>query len=190
MPNKHVFIVHGWEATPESDWFPWLRRELEKREFAVSVPAMPDTMSPKREAWVSHLAKTVGVFDENCYFVGHSLGCITILRYLETLQEDQVIGGAVLVGGFGTDLEYPDYKGEISSFFSTPLDWGKIKKHCPQFVAIHSDDDPWVPIKHSQIFREKLGAKAIVVPEMKHLNAEAGLTELPLVLDELLKISG
>lgn len=131
MANKRIFIVHGWEATPESDWFPWLRRELEKRGFTVLVPAMPDPIHPKKEAWVPQLEKTAGIPDRNCYFVGHSLGCITILRYLETLQKSQVAGGAVLVGGFGTDLEYADYKGEVSSFFSTPLDWGKIKKHCP-----------------------------------------------------------
>jgi predicted alpha/beta hydrolase family esterase len=28
---KRVIIIHGWEASPESNWFPWLKNELEKK---------------------------------------------------------------------------------------------------------------------------------------------------------------
>ncbi len=44
---KRVIIVHGWEASPEGGWRPWLRKELEDRGFEVHVPAMPDTNNPK-----------------------------------------------------------------------------------------------------------------------------------------------
>lgn len=102
---------------------------------------MPDTANPTMDKWVTHLKKIVGNPDGDCYFVGHSLGCITILRFLETLGEDQKVGGVVLVAGFGHDLDFKGYKSELSSFFQTPINWKKIKKHCNKFVAIHSDDD-------------------------------------------------
>ncbi|MBI2580107.1 MAG: alpha/beta hydrolase, partial [Candidatus Aenigmarchaeota archaeon] len=76
---KRAFLVHGWQGSPESGWKPWLRKELKKNGFSVSVPEMPDTAHPRMNAWVPHLAKTVGTPDKNCYFVGHSLGCIAIL---------------------------------------------------------------------------------------------------------------
>ena len=187
--RKRAFLIHGWEGYPEEGWHPWLKQELEKKGFDVYVPVMPDIASPTMSKWVPSLAKVVGKADENCYFVGHSLGCVTILRYLETLKEGQKIGGVVLVAGFGHDLEYADYKGELSSFFRTPVEWEKIKRHCKKFVAVHSDDDPWIPLKHSILFRDKLGDKVIIEHNMKHFSGDDGIMELPVVLDELLKMA-
>jgi predicted alpha/beta hydrolase family esterase len=186
---KRVFIIHGWEGYPEGSWRSWLRNELRKRGFKVSVPAMPDTANPTMEKWVPYLSKIVEKPDGNCYFVGHSLGCITILRYLETLGEGQEVGGVVLVAGFGHNLEFEGYKGELSSFFQTSINWRKIKKHCNKFVAIHSDDDPYVPIKHNTLFKEKLGAKSIIMHNMKHFSESNGIMELPIALESLLKIA-
>ncbi|MBU0666612.1 MAG: alpha/beta hydrolase [Nanoarchaeota archaeon] len=89
--TKRVFMVHGWEGYPENHWFPWLKKELETKGFEVFVPAMPDTDHPKMGAWLEHLTKITRAPDKDCYFIGHSLGCITILRYLETLQENQKV---------------------------------------------------------------------------------------------------
>ncbi|MBI3093032.1 MAG: alpha/beta hydrolase [Candidatus Levybacteria bacterium] len=187
--KKRAFLIHGWEGYPEEGWRPWLKQELEEKGFTVVVPSMPDTENPKIKVWVSHLAKIVGTPNKTDYFVGHSLGCITILRYFETLKDNQKVGGSVLVAGFAHDLEYDGYKGELSSFFQTAVNWEKIKKHCNKFIAIHSDDDPWVPVKHSKIYKEKLGAKAIVMHKMKHFSGDDGITQLPIVLDSVLKLS-
>jgi len=186
---KKAFIIHGWEGNPQGSWRPWLKKKLEEKDFQVAVPQMPDTINPTMEKWLPHLAKTVGIPDENCYFVGHSLGCITILRYLEALGENQIIGGVVLVAGFGHDLDFKGYKGELASFFKTPINWEKIKKHCNKFVAIHSDDDPYVPIKHNTLFKEKLGAESIITHNMKHFSGDDGIMELPIALDCVLKLA-
>lgn len=162
-----------------------MRRELERRGFRVFVPAMPNTMHPKMDSWVNHLAKTVGKPDKDCYFVGHSLGAITILRYLETLKPGQRVGGAILIAGFDDNLGYE----ELNSFFASPVEWDKIKSRSKKFVAIHSDDDPYVPLKHSITFKEKLGAESIVMHNMKHFSGDEGFTELPIALDVLLKIT-
>lgn len=44
---KRVFIIHGWEGYPEEGWFPWLKKELEEKSFAVQVLVMPDTDKPQ-----------------------------------------------------------------------------------------------------------------------------------------------
>ena len=183
---KRAFLIHGWEGHPEEGWRPWLRSELEKRGFTVSVPAMPDTENPKMDAWVNHLSKTVGAPDRDCYLIGHSLGCIAILRYLETLKEGQSVGGAVLVAGFSDNLGFK----ELGTFFTEPIDWDRIKPRCGRFVAIHSDNDPYVPLKHGGIFREKLGADVILEHDMKHFSGDEGITGLPIALESVLKISG
>lgn len=185
--NKRAVLVHGWGGYPKEGWLPWFKKKLEENGFEVFVPAMPDTTAPTAEKWVPYLARVVGEPDENCFFVGHSLGCITILRYLETLEENQKVGGVVLVAGFGTDLDYDGYKGELNSFFSKPVNWQEIKSYCQKFVAIHSDDDPWVPIKHSALFKEKLGAKIIIEHNMKHFSGEDNIFELSSALASVLE---
>ena len=187
--NKRAIFIHGWEGYPEEGWRPWLKKELEKRGFEVINPAMPDTIKPLEDKWVSHLAKIIGVPGRQTYLVGHSLGGITILRYLEALKEAQKIGGAILVASFGGDLEYEGYKGELKSFFQTSVNWEKVKKHCSKFVAIHSTDDPWVSSKNLKLFEEKLGAKTIMMDKMKHFSGDDGIAKLPIVLKELLEIS-
>lgn len=76
--NKRVFIVHGWDGNPESNWFPWLKKELENKGFEVFVPQLPDPNNPRIYNWIPKLAKTVGKASEQTYFVGHSMGCQTI----------------------------------------------------------------------------------------------------------------
>lgn len=183
--GKRAFLIHGWEGRPSIGWIPWLKNELEKRGFVVFAPAMPDTNHPKMDAWVNHLAKIVGTPDEDCYFVGHSLGCITILRYLEKLKEAGKIGGAILVAGFSDDLGIQ----ELKNFFTKPIEWKKIRSNCKNFAAVHSDNDKWVPLKHGETFRKMLRTEVVVQHGMKHYGGDDGVTELPVTLSLLLKFS-
>jgi predicted alpha/beta hydrolase family esterase len=183
--KQRVFSIHGWEGTPNEGWRPWLANELDKEGFKSIVPTMPDTDHPNKEAWVSHLSKQVGAPTQNDYFVGHSAGCITILRYLEELAEDEKVGGVVLVAGFTDNLGYK----ELESFFQTQLNWDKIKSHCPKFVAIMSDNDPFVPLRHGAVFKEKLAAKVIVEHDKKHYSGKDGINTLLSAKEAVLSIS-
>ncbi len=182
---KRVFLIHGWEGYPEEGWRPWLKKKLAAKGFQVFVPAMPDAAHPKMNAWVSHLAKIVGDPDIECYFVGHSLGCITILRYIETLSGREKVGGAVLVAGFTSDLGYE----ELHSFFMKPIDWKKLKSRCSKFTAIHSDDDPYVSLHYADFFKEKLNAKVVIEHAKKHFSGGDGIMELQSAYNAVIKIS-
>ena len=182
--KKRVFIVHCWEGNPDYAWYPWLKKQLEERGFEVFVPTMPETNTPTFEKWLSHLVKVVGEPQETDIFVGHSLGCITILRLLEGLKEGEKVEGIIFVAGFADNLGYQ----EIDSFFTTPINFEEIKPRCGKFVAIHSDNDPHVPLKQGDIFKEKLGAKLIKMHKMKHFSGADGTTDLPIVLKELLNL--
>lgn len=187
---RKVYIIHGWEGYPEAGWFPWLRSKLIEQGFEVFIPAMPDSTKPTLEKWLSFIKDTVKTPDKNTFFVAHSLGCITILRYIEFLPANKLIGGAVLVAGFGHDLEYKGYKGELSSFFKTELDWKKVRVQGGKFVSISSDNDPWVPLKHNALFVKKLGAESLVMHNMLHFSGDEGFSELPEAQDAILRITG
>lgn len=182
---KKVIMVHGWEGGPSHDWFPDTKKELKTRGYEVVVPEMPETNLPKLNKWLPKLRETIGKPSKNLYLIGHSAGCVTILRYLESLEGNKKIGGAVFVAGFTDDLGYK----ELKNFFETPIDFEKIKTHCPKFIAIHSDNDPDVSLKHGDIFKEKLNAKLIVKHNMGHFSQDDGCTRLPDVSESLLEIS-
>jgi len=186
---EKVFIIHCWEGYPNYCWYPKTKKELEAKGYAVIVPEMPDTDSPKLSGWLSKIAEIIDRPDKNTYLIGHSLGCITILRYLESLRSDEKIGGVVLVAGFTDSLGFE----EIKTFFEALIDFKKIKKHCSNFVAIHSDNDPYVDLKYSGIFKKKLGAKVIIKHNAKHfsgeIEGEKSCTELPDVIDSILDLS-
>ncbi|MFA5872249.1 MAG: alpha/beta hydrolase [Parcubacteria group bacterium] len=187
---KRAIIVHCWEGYPEYCWYPWVKSELEKRGFQVEVPAFPETDSPEMEKWVPHLAQAIGESDEDLYLTGHSIGCAAIMRYLENLPEGKKIGGAVFVAGYTDNLGYE----EIKSFFETPFDFGKIKSMSKNgFIAIHSDNDPYVDLKHADIFKDKLGAEVIIKHDAGHFSGsienEKACLELPDVVESIEKLT-
>ncbi|MDD5489477.1 MAG: alpha/beta fold hydrolase [Candidatus Moranbacteria bacterium] len=186
MSVKRVFIIHGWEGTPDSNWFPWLKAELEKKRFEVAIPQMPNADFPKMSEWILHMRKNIGKPDENTYLIGHSLGAAAILRYLESLPAGEKIGGAILVAGVAKSIGIE----ELENFFAKSFDYEKIKNTAKKIIAVNSDNDPYVPLAHGETLRDKLGAKLIIVPKGEHLNAGNGLFEFPLVYSEILKMAG
>ncbi len=187
--KKRVFIVHGWGGYPEEGWFPWLKAELESRGFEVYVPQLPETDTPKINNWVPALAAVIGIPDENIYFVGHSMGCQTIARYLETVPESVKVGGAIFVAGFfkSLTLEKDSEKEIADAWLKTPIDLIKIKSRLPKSVAIFSDNDPWVPLDNENDFRDKLDSKIITEHNKGHFSGSDGTKELPIILEKLLQ---
>lgn len=184
---NRAIIIHGYHGRPETNWKPWLRDELVARGWRVEIPAMPNTDYPVADEWQAALAETVGEPGANVYLVGHSLGCVTILRYLETLGENQKIGGAVFVAGFtGTFEKY--IEGNHDTFFDHELNWDVIRQRCDAFVAIHSDDDPNVEFAQLDLFRRFVGAKIVPVHGMGHFGSPDGVFEVPVVRDEVVRL--
>ena len=186
---KRVVIVHCWGGYPEYCWYPWVKKELESKGFDVQVPELPETDAPNLAKWLPVLKEVVGTPNEDTFLVGHSIGCATILCYLESLKEGEKVSGVVLVAGYTDDLGFE----ELKNFFTTPVPLEQIKPKANKFVAIHSDDDPYVPLKHGDIFKEKLDAELIVKHRMKHFSGpvdkEDSCVELPDVVEGVVEMA-
>jgi len=191
--RKKVFIIHGWDGYPGEGWFPWLKRELETNGFEVSVPQMPQASEPRINSWIPELQKIINHPDEQTYFVGHSMGCQAIARYLESLPDNIKIGGVIFVAGFFkrlTNLEDDDIVHSVyKEWLETPIDLKKIKRHINKSVAIFSDNDPFVPMDNREEFENLLCSKIIIEHNKGHFSGSDGAAELPIVLKEILDIS-
>ena len=51
----NAFIIHGAGANPESNWFPWLKEQLEGLGVNVCVPEFPIGKQQTLQNWMSKL---------------------------------------------------------------------------------------------------------------------------------------
>lgn len=182
--KQRVVIIHRWTSSPQGDWLPWLKGELEAKGYDVLVPAMPHTDTPTIDEWIEKLTHTVGEPDENTHFVGHSIGPQTIMRYLA--QSRAKVGKLVFIAGWFTlfDLEDEEDNAIARPWITRPIDFAAVKKAAASITVFLSDDDYFVPLEENKkIFEEKLDAKVIVRHGRKHFADEDGITELPEVLE-------
>lgn len=185
--TKRIIIIHGWEGGPDKDWMPWANNKLTELGYQVIIPEMPDTNHPKIEPWVKKVAETVGKPDENTILIGHSIGCQTILRYLQTLPEGQKFDKVIFIAGWVslTPLSLRTLKDRVivKPWYDTPVDFKRAKTHANSFIAVFSDNDPNVPFgENSKTYKEKIGAKIILQKGMGHFSEDAGVTKLPVLL--------
>ena len=152
---------------------------------------MPETETPKLELWVPHLASVVGTPTAETFLVGHSMGCQTILRYIESLPAKVQVGGALLVAGFML-LAGLSPKQELvwNPWARVPIDLARVREDVRAVAAIFSDDDPFVPLDNVEVFRRELGATTVTLHAHKHFSEEDGVNELPEALDAVLKMAG
>ncbi len=95
--SKRVIIIHGWSGNPNKDWIPWATAEIKNKGYKVTAPLMPDTDNPQIALWVGKLKEIVGEPKKDDTLIGHSVGCQTILRFLEELSERQKIDKVIMV---------------------------------------------------------------------------------------------
>ena len=182
--NK-IYLIHCWEGTKEDGWYPWLDKKIRNVNNKVFRFNMPDTNKPKIEKRVSELDKQVDDLDENTYFVGHSIGCQTIMRYLES-KNVKKIGGILFVAPWLELL--PEAVSDKESYdiampwLETPIDFKKIKSITDNITCIFSDNDYFVPLNQERKFKELLGAKTIIVKDKGHISADDGVYELDDIL--------
>jgi uncharacterized protein len=180
-----VFIIHGTKGSPQSNWFPWLKRELEGMECTVHALAFPTPEGQHLDAWMELLFKHEREMNRQTIFVAHSLGPAFVLNVLENL--DRQIKAAFFVAGFTGMLGIPEFDRLNRSFAEKSFDWTKIKNACEHFVVINSDNDPYVPLEKGKALAAHLGVPLITVKNAGHLNQEAGFTKFPLLLELIRK---
>ena len=137
---KRVYLIHGWGGSSNDDWFPWLKKELENRKIDVKVFDMPETDNPKIEQWVKYLEYKIDDIDENTYFIGHSIGCQTIMRYLEKLHRHKKIAGCIFVAPWFDLINLnPDELSIAHPWINDKIDFSRVLDHCTNFLSIFSN---------------------------------------------------
>ena len=177
-----VCIVHGCKGHPDKNWYPWLKKELEKLGCRVIVPAFPTPKNQTLQTWLAVLS-SYDLPDDTIY-VGNSLGVAFILHVLE----ERKALAAFFVAGFIGDIDYA-YNSTMTSFTQKPFLWNKIKKNCRLFQVIISDDDPFVTVEKGDEIAHNLGVSIDLVQGAGHFNTRLpGWDKFPLLLQKIRQI--
>lgn len=187
MPD--AVLAHCWTGAPEQAWYPSFRDELMAGGWNVRVPPLPNTDLPTPAEWLGAFSDAVGVPNADTLLVGHSLGCATVLRYLESLPDDVRLGGIVLVAAFSRPLGVP----AIDAFHAGGFDWPRLQARPEPKRVILGGEDPY--LKHRLgdecvHFARQFGADVILLAGAGHFSPASGCVRLPdvaLACKQLLK---
>ncbi|MFH1585193.1 MAG: alpha/beta hydrolase [archaeon] len=156
---------------------------------------MPNPDEPEIDAWVGKLKEIVNNPNKETYFIGHSVVCQWVLRYLETLDSKVKIGGVIFIAPWmKLDEKTIEEEGEevvemARPWVETPIDWDKVKSHEGKFVCPLSDNNPYVPLSNKELFEERLGAKIIIEHGKGHYDSDSSIESNETVVRELDRLS-
>ena len=168
-----IILIHGFKATSQSHFFPWLRNELHARGHEVIVPDLPNPEEPDPEVWTKFLVDEMSALDEDTIIVGHSLCGAAALRFLEGAEARATPKALILIA---TPWMIRDEK--FRGFFLSELDFDVLMWKASRFVVMHAKDDPTIPFDHALKYQKVLHANLIEVPGAGHFRG----TEYPAVL--------
>lgn len=187
---KKVYLIHCWSDTIKDGWYLWLKSQLENSNVLVNLMNIPDSDSSNIDKWISKINDIVDSLDEETYFVGQSIGCQVILRYLET--KDRIKIGGILFVAPWFDLIKENLEEESDKvakpWIKTQINFNKIRQFTNNITFIFFNHDYFVSLEQEQEFKSKLNAKTVIINGKGYIGVEDGVNELAIILIEIGKI--
>jgi predicted alpha/beta hydrolase family esterase len=180
-----IIVAHGFNASPQRNWFPWIVEQF--RPGVVTIPQLPDPTAAQVSPWVTTLTRAIGRVDDDTILIGHSLGCVTALRALESLDRPWTLGGLILVSGF---TEPVPGVAKLDPFTAEPIDAQLIRDRARRRYALASDNDVEIVPAMTKRLAAEIDAELITVPGAAHFSDKTGVTAVPELLPLIRGILG
>lgn len=177
--EANFVLLHGYCGSPDSGFFPWLKKQLEDLGHKVQIPVLPHPDQPTEDEQVEYVLKNC-TFNEKTILFGHSLGTVVAMKVAERLETK--ITGLVLAGAFA-EPKFKDHERSFSTTFSWEFDVEKIKKNVGIVSVWHDVHDRAVPDAQAEKVAEMFSVPVIrVQAEEPHFDADVE----PEILDAVL----
>jgi predicted alpha/beta hydrolase family esterase len=166
---KQIFIIHGgdsfssYEAYRESlensqidyerlkrqrKWKTWLAEHMTDAD--VLLPSFPNGNNAVFDEWAIYFEKLIPFFGDDVRLVGHSLGAMFLVKYLQGHPMKQKVRQLVLIASGYDDDRTEDYGSfKVSSATNLPVSAEEVH-------LLHSKDDFVVPFTELAKFQADL----------------------------------
>lgn len=192
------FIFHGSYGSPQENWFPWLKKELESigqdvvtLQFPVEdIEEITKLGKTKAVAKNQNLSNWLSFFQKNILkqikgtdkiiFIGHSIAPVFILHAVSKF--DIQLDCGIFVSPFlQISTDFWEYNMVNRSFLKKNFDFKNLKKLIPTSYVLYGSDDPYVKKENFMEFSDRMNSSNIEVKKGGYLNAEFGFTRFTLV---------
>ena len=165
---KRAVILHGTDASPQMNWFQSVKYYLEKYNYEVWVPELPNNHTPNLRVYNDFLLNSDWDFSDNIV-IGHSSGAVSVLNLLSDKRCPKIKTG-ILVGAWAhmkeTDLDREQFK---DLFPNEGFNFSAIKDKTQKLIFLHGDNDPYCPLGQAEWLAEKTNSEIIIIPDGHHL---------------------
>lgn len=164
--NYNFVILHGYTEHNDTEFFPWLKNQLESLGYKVQLPELPDTDAPSEREQVEYVIRNVA-FDEKTILIGHSLGGVVAMKTLEKLPAGIFGLGLIAPGGlekqFWTeDFELDRRTGKRKQYlagFDFEYDFARIASKIKKCTILGTDNDADYRLPWMKYLAEKLNGQ-------------------------------
>ncbi|ANF81157.1 hypothetical protein A3K93_02425 [Acinetobacter sp. NCu2D-2] len=176
-----VYVVHGYTASPEENWFPWIADKAKAENVSLKVLRLDPSETPQLNTWIEQMEAQIDEIDADSIFIAHSLGCIATLHFLSQHLKQQKIQQLVLVAGFNGRLGRLE---QVNPFIDAArVDFGLLTDQIADRVVMYSKGDDRVAPHFSLAQAKTLKARVVQSEHQGHFIDSQGCTELPELWD-------
>ena len=122
----------------------------------------------------------MGLLKNEDIVLGHSLGALIILQYLEAVEMTETPRAVVMVGA-----PWKVAKPELRRLFLADLDAEVLMWKAREFVVVHSTDDALVPFEHGKKLAESFKATFVEAQGCDHFMG----SEYPVLLETVERLA-
>lgn len=175
--KENYLLIHGSFGSPFSNWIPYLRREIEKRNLEVYTPDFPTGVGYQNYNNWSNVLKSylnAEILGENTILFAHSIAPVFLCKFL--VENKIKVKRLVFVCGFNNYLGINEEYDTVnkSMYFDNLSD---VKNYCNDIVCFYSDNDPYVKYDVEKEFADTITDNQIMISGGGHLNSESGYEE-------------
>jgi uncharacterized protein len=180
---NRIVVSHALEQSPEGLWYPWIKEIAIAKGLYPEIPQLPNPQRPNMKSWQEAIALVANQAPGNSILLGHSLGCVSLLHFLNSYNGKEKFPLLILVAPTIFDVGYDALK----EFFGIPFQLGLLKGKVKNIVVIISPADPVLkpdPLQHGLILVNEADAKLVVIKKGNHFWKEDDYSELKEVIKQ------
>jgi len=176
-----VIILHASYTNAESEWYPWLREELQKLGHEVFTPNLPTPEEQSLSRWMDAFEPYWQHVGPETIFIGHSVGAVFVLRLIEKATEP--IAGTILLAPFVSPVSHQGINLVTATFVNDDLSWKQIHDKAGNVLVFHGQDDPYIDYEESKEVANLLGVEMNELEGAGHFDTASGVVVTPFLIE-------